>query len=133
MAKISHLAVGAAVVACAQFAMAQSAPGPSIESQPSDVRSALPAPIEQEPATSGGVAPPESARSSNMVVGTIIQTRPPTRTQSIGELSNDPYIQRREARAQARQEYRERVEAARREYRQDKRAADSLLYPQSGG
>lgn len=47
-------------------------------------------------------------------------------------MSNDPFVQRREARAQARQEYRERRQEARQQYQEDKRAADSLIHQQSG-
>ena len=133
MVKLHHLLVGSAVLACVQLAHAQAA---------ADVTTGPQTPITVPPAavpetngamTSGVTEPTDPATSGGIVVGTIIQTQPPTDTPSAAELSNDPFVQRREARAQARQEYRARVEAARREYREDKRAADALLYRQQSG
>lgn len=87
-------------------------------------------------ASSGATAAPgaadSGAGSGGLVVGTIIQTSPPTQGQSAAAMSNDPFVQRREARAQARQEYRERRQEARQQYQEDKRAADSLIHQQSG-
>lgn len=140
MPRIHHLLVASTLIGCAQIASAQAA-GASPAAP--DVIVVTPIPVPQgaqpaQPAQSAGDdamtsgAPPQDMqagqpRSSGVVVGTIVQTRPPSGVgASAAELSGDPLIMRREARARARQEYRARVEAAKREYREDLRAAEAI-------
>lgn len=131
MARLHQALFGSAVLACAQFAFAQAAA--DITTGPHGPATVPPSamPEANGAPTSGGMAP-EQPRGGGLVVGTIIQTQPPSDAATAAELSNDPLVQRREARAQARREYQARVRAAKEEYRQDRRAADALLYQQSG-
>ncbi len=106
-----------------QFAVAQTLYSPD---RAQDDRETPPvtAPEAASGATSGGNAvEPQSGRTPEYTVGTIVQTQPPTRGMSAAELSGDPLVMAREARAQAREEYREREREARREYRAEKREA----------
>lgn len=143
MARIQHVVVGAVALACAQVAAAQTAPAQerNAQAEATVVVPLVPVPVPvpvvegeregEREMSSGGMAQ-QQARSSGHIVGSIVQTQPPPQAQSAAELSRDPLIMRREARSQARQEYRARVEAARREYREDKRAADARYERQSG-
>lgn len=162
MARLHHILIGAGLLVGAQLVHAQGtsdlsippnqpAPGTMAPAGTADTpadaplygpssgtsmpeRTAEPADSSGAAATGSGAAGAEAAAQpgSGLVVGTIIQTAPPTEAQSAAAMSNDPFVQRREARAQARKEYRERRQEAREQYREDRRAADSLLYQQSG-
>lgn len=135
MVRIQHLLVASTLLGAVQVASAQ---GAEAGSPPTVIFVAptLAPPGEGNAATTSG-APAQAGQqqaqppSPGLAVGTIMQTRPPS---DIGvtaaELSRDPLILRREARARARQEYRARVEAAKREYREDLRAADALAIRQ---
>jgi hypothetical protein len=134
MARLHQILFGSAVLACAQLAFAQTAA--DITTGPHTPATVPPSAVPEANGaqTSGGVAPgttPDQPQGG-LVVGTIVQTQPPTVAPSAAQMSNDPFVQRREARAQARREYRARVQAAKEEYREDRRAADALLYQQSG-
>lgn len=130
MAKLHHILIGAGLLAGAQFASAQGTADLSIQPTQPAAETTLPADVSGATATPGTAD--SGAGSGGLVVGTIIQTSPPTQGQSAAAMSNDPFVQRREARAQARKEYRERRQEARQQYQEDKRAADSLIYQQSG-
>ncbi|HEY4540863.1 MAG TPA: hypothetical protein VIG66_00650 [Noviherbaspirillum sp.] len=162
MVKLHQALAGTALLACSQLALAQAAAdivvvppdnAPVLIAPEVEVVPATPAEpatggaqVEPAPATPSTAAPaPDASGASSaagtsasgtepggMVVGTIIQTQPATDAPTAAEMSNDPFVQRREARAQARAEYKARMQAAQREYRQDKRAADSMLEQQSG-
>lgn len=82
----------------------------------------------------GGSESASAGASAPLSVGIIVETAPPTnraRTQP-GYDTNDPFIERRVRRAQARADYRARVNAAREQYREEKRAANAELLEQQG-
>jgi hypothetical protein len=133
MPRLHPVLLASTLLACVHLAHAQDAPtqgGADITLHPPQ---AAPLPYDgaTDPALTSGQGAPET--SGGIAVGTIVQTAPPTQMPSAASMSNDPLVQRREARAQARQEYRARLKAAREQYRADLHAADALLQPQQSG
>ncbi|HVL75810.1 MAG TPA: hypothetical protein VM406_07320 [Noviherbaspirillum sp.] len=130
MKRTFHGLAGAALLACAPLAVAQGAIDPTF--QPTQPAPEAAAPATGGPATFATDASGASAVRQGSIAGSAHGTDRAAAARSAAEMSNDPFVQRREARAQARAEYRQRVRDAREQLREDRRAADALLHPQSG-
>lgn len=116
MKRTHQILFGSAIIALTQLAQAQSAA--EAVGMPPDAET-TPYTSEGMSGTSGSdVTSGESAASGGGDTVTVISG-----PFAVGP--TDPFVQRREAKAQARQEYRERKEAARREYQEDKREANT--------
>jgi hypothetical protein len=115
----NKLLSGFALLAVVQFSYAQSA-AETMEG----VAPAYPA----TPYTSEGISGEADASVTPETSGASGEPRIDTITVISGPFatgSTDPFVQRREALAQAREEYRARQESAREEYREDRRDANT--------
>lgn len=117
MAKTHHILLGSALLAAAQFAFAQTAAEAIGGGEPV---------APEAPYTSGGLSDQTTGSSGSS--DSSANSPPDTVTVISGPFtveSTDPFVQRREALAQARDEYRARQRAARQEYEQDRREANT--------
>jgi hypothetical protein len=138
MLKQNKILLGSAIIVFANFAHAQSVDTPTATPTPS---AAPVAPMERAPAPS--VTTPDSSGASSQP-GAVISAPPPaaviivpvapdtattsaTANTNAQAKSNDPLVQRRIDRAQAKAEYKARKKAAKQEYRAEKKEADANL------
>lgn len=123
MEKTNKILLGSALLAVMHFAHAQTA-ADALGSSPSqeyeiEEYGVEVTPYTTEGATSGSGSVSGSSESALTPQTVTVISAPFT----VG--STDPFVQRREARAQAREEYEASKRAARREYKEEKREADA--------
>jgi hypothetical protein len=120
MTMLHRVMLGSAILLGTQLVSAQQSADISTGSQgPASVSAAGQA---SEGSGREGAVSGASEASGGFALGTIVQTAPPTQAQRPGFDTDDPFIQRREARAQARSDYRARVAEARQQARADYQA-----------
>jgi hypothetical protein len=128
MSTLMHkLLIGSAALALAQLAQAQSATViTATPAVPADA-AAAPAPAQNGQALSSGAPAPQGAAAAGSGVPVMVVPAPNQTVASnpATDGSNDPLIQRRKEKAQAKAEYEARVKAAKSEYKQDKHDAKS--------
>ena len=128
MATLHKILFGSALLALAGVAQAQGSPSTMTTGPAAGV--AAPVPVDN--ASGSSASGSGSATSGIGAAGTTaapIATPAPagaTSTPSAGT-STDPYVQRREARKQAKAEYKDKKRAAKQEYKEDKREANAAL------
>lgn len=126
MATLPHLLFGSAILACAQFSFAQAG---DVTTGPKGVATVPPVAMPRANHRAPDHPAPSDAISGGNTSGAMSQSQAATTRSAngAGSQSNDPFVMRREARARALADYRARVQAARRQLREDRRAADALL------